>query len=97
MQSQKDASVLVVSLINNKYDKAFNKYDINCLVSLTCKYYIVDITNTLQNRFFLDLGQYILIKVDKETAIASIALFLIFCLVCKTVTRVATVFRRVET
>ena len=97
MQSQKDASVLVVSLINNKYDKAFNKYDINCLVSLTCKYYIVDITNTLQNRFFLDLGQYILIKVGKETAIASIALFLIFCLVCKTVTRVVTVFRRVET
>lgn len=97
MQSQKDASVLFVSLINNKYDKTFNKYDINCLVSLTCKYYIVDITNTLQNRFFLDLGQYILIKVDKETAIASIALFLIFCLACKTVIRVVTVFLRVET
>ena len=47
MQSQKDASVLVVSLTNNKYDKTFHKYAINCLISLTCNYYIVDLTNTL--------------------------------------------------
>lgn len=55
-QPHKDASVLLVPLINDKYDKTVNKYDINCFVTLTCKYYILVITNTLQNWFFLDLG-----------------------------------------